>query len=162
MGENMNQLEGGRFYIEGQPMEWSGSLPELKPEGEPHEEAEPVPTVPASMELTLTLTPEQQEAIKKSADIIAKVLETVKAVLDQLKEADRTIWEQVRELCTHAALAASKGIYNLMDAMLYAANDNPKWWHYYKHAKKKRTRKKYKRLLMQQLLSALNAQKAEA
>lgn len=170
MGENMNQLEGGRFYIEGQPMEWSGSLPELKPEGEPHEEAEPtVPTVPASMELTLT--PEQQEAIKKAADLMAKVWETVKAALDYLGEAARTIWEQVCELYAHAALAASKGIDNLMDAMLYAANDNPKWWHYYKHAKKKRTRKKYRRLLMQQLLTklgalnanmiALNAQKAE-
>ena len=38
-----------------------------------------------------------------------------------------------------------------MDAMLYNANDHPKWWHYYKHAKKYRVRKKYRRRLERQL-----------
>ena len=110
---------------------------------------------------TITLTPEQQEAIKKAADLMEKVWKTVKAVLDQLKEIDRTIWEQVCELYAQAELAASKGINNLMDAILYAANDNPKWWHLYRHAKKYRTRKKYRRLLMQQLLSKLSAATAQ-
>lgn len=165
MGDNMNQLEGDRLHIEGQPVEWNGSFPELETAGELPEEAEPLPTVPESMELTLTLTPKQQEAIKKAADLMAKVWETVKAVLDQLKERARSIWEQVCELYAHAKLAASKGINNLMDAMLYATNDNPKHWHLYKHAKKYRTRKKYRNRLMQQLLSKLraaNAQEAEA
>lgn len=35
MGENMNQPEGSRLYIEGQPVEWDGNLPELEPLEEP-------------------------------------------------------------------------------------------------------------------------------
>lgn len=44
-----------------------------------------------------------------------------------------------------------------MDAMLYNANDHPKWWHYYKHAKKYRVRKKYRRRLERQLCDKLLA-----
>lgn len=97
----------------------------------------------------IKLTPEQ------------KVWQAVKVVLNWLKENVPSIWEQVCELSEHAELAASKGTNNLMDAILYAANDNPKWWHLYKHAKKYRTRKKYNRLLMKQLLSKLRDARAQ-
>lgn len=50
---------------------------------------------------------------------------------------------------------------DLMDRMLFEANDNPKWWHLYKHAKKYRTRKKYRRRLMQQLFSKMGAASAQ-
>lgn len=157
MGDNMNQLEGGRLYIEGQP---AGEIGEFTIE--PEEISDTLHLNDnAEITATITLTPEQQEAIKKAADLMAKVWETVKAVLDQLKEIARSIWEQVCELYAHAELAARKGINNLMDAMLYAANDNPKWWHLYKHAKKYRTRKKYRNRLMQQLLSKLRAANAQ-
>ena len=60
-----------------------------------------------------------------------------------------------------AAKAAGKIMARLagrcMDAMLYQANDNPKWWHYYKHAKKYRVRKKYRRRLERQLSRKLLA-----
>ena len=156
MGENMNQLEGV-LYIEGQPV---GEIGEFTIEPE---EISDILHLNDSAEFTgtITLTPEQQEAIKKEADLMEKVWKTVKAVLDQLKEIARTIWEQVCELYAQAELAESKGINNLMDAILCAANDNPKWWHLYKHAKKYRTRKKYRRLLMQQLLSKLSAANAQ-
>ena len=91
-------------------------------------EADPVvqTTTPASIELTLPLTPEIYECLNK--------------ITKQLNEAFKKIKQKLVRNTEY-----------LIDHLLYEANDNPRWWHLYKHAKKARTRKKYKRLLMKQL-----------
>lgn len=148
MGEEKAQgLEGGRLYIEGQPVEWNGSLPEI-------EEAEPLPTVPGSMEQTLTLTLEQAEALERLAQNAREVCERICEALWELAK-----WAS--EVISRAASAIAQAGNDLVEHMLYAANNNPKWWHLYKHAKKYRTRKKYRRRLMQQLLSKLRAANAQ-
>lgn len=106
---------------------------------------------PPTMELTITLTPD-----------------TAAALLDAITPQIVKFWESVRNWVNEAAKAlgklmaaigkaAAEAVNNLVDAMLYNANDRPKWWHLYKHAKKRRTRKKYRRLLMQQLTRKLAA-----
>ena len=128
----------------------AGEIGEFNTEPEPAEEAEELPTVPDSMELTLTLTPEQAEAFEG-------LVKTAREVYEQILEVFRTLAKAVGTTAIDFANAIRKTAYNAMDAMLYIANDNPKWWHLYKHAKKERTRKKYRRRLMQQLLSKLRA-----
>ena len=139
MGENMNQLEGGRLYIEGQ--EWDGSLREIEPAGELPEEAEPLPTVPGSIELTLT--PEASEALGIMVQCARETIERIVEAFRKLAGAVRKIWDKI------------------VDTLLRIVNDNPKWWHLYKHAKKYRTRKKYRNRLMQQLRSVLRAVNAQ-
>lgn len=106
---------------------------------------------PPTMDLTITLTPD-----------------TATALLDAITPQIVKFWESVRSWVNEAAKAlgklmaaigkaAAEAVNNLVDAMLYNANDRPKWWHLYKHAKKRRTRKKYRRLLMQQLARKLAA-----
>lgn len=106
---------------------------------------------PPTMDLTLTLTPD-----------------TASALLDAITPQIVKLWESVRSWVNEAAKALGKiaaaigkaaatAVNNFVDAMLYNANDRPKWWHLYKHAKKRRTRKKYRRLLMQQLTRKLAA-----
>lgn len=100
-----------------------------------------------SMELTLTIGPEQAAAIAETMRrAFDRALETVRKAADWLTEALRKAATAIRER------AAS-----FVDFMLYHANDHPKWWHLYKHAKKARTRKKYRRLLMTQLSTKLAA-----
>lgn len=106
---------------------------------------------PPTMDLTIALTPD-----------------TAAALLDAITPQIVKFWESVRSWVNEAAKAlgklmaaigkaAAEAVNNLVDAMLYNANDRPKWWHLYKHAKKRRTRKKYRRLLMQQLTRKLAA-----
>lgn len=106
---------------------------------------------PPTMDLTITLTPD-----------------TATALLDAITPQIVKFWESVRSWVNEAAKAlgklmavigkaAAEAVNNLVDAMLYNANDRPKWWHLYKHAKKRRTRKKYRRLLMKQLTRKLAA-----
>lgn len=106
---------------------------------------------PPTMDLTITLTPD-----------------TAAALLDAITPQIVKFWESVRSWVNEAAKAlgklmaaigkaAAEAVNNLVDAMLYNANDRPKWWHLYKHAKKRRTRKKYRRLLMKQLTRKLAA-----
>lgn len=106
---------------------------------------------PPTMDLTITLTPD-----------------TAAALLDAITPRIAELWESVKSWINEAAKAlgkfmaaigkaAAEAVNNLVDAMLYNANDHPKWWHLYKHAKKRRTRKKYRRLLMQQLTRKLAA-----
>lgn len=106
---------------------------------------------PPTMDLTITLTPD-----------------TAAALLDAITPQIVKFWESVRSWVNEAAKAlgklmaaigkaAAEAVNNLVDAMLYNANDRPKWWHLYKHAKKRRTCKKYRRLLMQQLTRKLAA-----
>lgn len=106
---------------------------------------------PPTMDLTITLTPD-----------------TAATLLDAITPQIVKFWESVRSWVNEAAKAlgklmaaigkaAAEAVNNLVDAMLYNANDRPKWWHLYKHAKKRRTRKKYRRLLMQQLARKLAA-----
>lgn len=106
---------------------------------------------PPTMDLTITLTPD-----------------TAAALLDAITPRIVKLWESVKSWISEAAKAlgkfmaaigkaAAEAVNNLVDAMLYNANDHPKWLHLYKHAKKRRTRKKYRRLLMQQLTRKLAA-----
>lgn len=106
---------------------------------------------PPTMDLTITLTPD-----------------TATALLDAITSQIVKFWESVRSWVNEAVKAlgklmaaigkvAAEAVNNLVDAMLYNANDRPKWWHLYKHAKKRRTRKKYRRLLMKQLTRKLAA-----
>lgn len=103
------------------------------------------------MELTLTITPDTAAAILEALQPAA--LRFLEAVAKAAKEA----WEWLKRGAAKAAKIAARWADKCMDAMLYQANDNPKWWHYYKHAKKYRVRKKYRRRLERQLYDKLLA-----
>lgn len=77
--------------------------------------------------------------------------------LDRVAQAIREIGDRLREALTPMIRLACEAVNKFFDALLYAANDNPKWWHLYKHAKKARTRKKYRRRLVRQLVAKLAA-----
>ena len=142
------QPDGVQFYLDGQP--WDGKIhtESLTPEQDPTEFA-PEETLRAgdTAELTLTIEPEQAAAI----------VEALKQAFEEVARKLREFNEWASEVLRNVAAATKKAANDLMDRMLYAANDNPKWWHLYKHAKKYRTRKKYRRLLMKQLLRKLEA-----
>lgn len=131
------------------------------PDDDPTEEPDDIPEVlplndSATFSAPIALTPENEAAIRKAGELYGKLYETVKAMLDRVAEAFRPLWEAACETFGQAKLALTKNANNVLDAMLYAANDNPKWWHLYKHAKKHRTRKKYRDKLMRQLVRKLS------
>ena len=103
------------------------------------------------MELTLTITPDTAAAILEALQPAA--LRFLEAVAKAAKKA----WEWLKQGAAKAAKIAARWADKCMDAMLYNANDHPKWWHYYKHAKKYRVRKKYWRRLERQLCDKLLA-----
>ena len=104
---------------------------------------------PPTMDLTLTLTPDTASALLDAiTPQIVKFWESVKSWVNEVAKA-------LGEIAAAIGKAAATAVNNFVDAMLYNANDRPKWWHLYKHAKKRRTRKKYRRLLMQQLTRKL-------
>lgn len=106
---------------------------------------------PPTMDLTITLTPDTAAALLDAiAPRIVKLWESVKSWINEAAKA-------LGKFTAAIGKAAAEAVNNLVDAMLYNANDHPKWWHLYKHAKKRRTRKKYRRLLMQQLTRKLAA-----
>lgn len=102
---------------------------------------------PDSMTLEITITKETAPAFLQVAqEWIERAAQAIQKFGEWLLEAVRTAARIVRE-----------SVDKFVDAMLYKANDHPKWWHLYKHAKKARTRKKYRRRLMQQLTAKLAA-----
>ena len=102
---------------------------------------------PDSMTLEITITKETAPAFLQVAqEVIERAAQAIQKFGEWLLEAVRTAARIVRE-----------SVDKFVDAMLYKANDHPKWWHLYKHAKKARTRKKYRRRLMQQLTAKLSA-----
>ena len=103
------------------------------------------------MELTLTITPDTATAILNALQPAA--LRFFEALVNAAREA----WAQLKKAAKEAGRIMARIADKCMDAMLYKANDHPKWWHYYKHAKKYRVRKKYRRRLEQQLRSKLLA-----
>ena len=106
---------------------------------------------PPTMDLTLTLTPDTATALLDAiTPQIVKIWEAVKSWINEVAKA-------LGKLAAAIGKATAEAVNNFVDAMLYNANDRPKWWHLYKHAKKRRTRKKYRRLLMQQLTRKLAA-----
>lgn len=106
---------------------------------------------PPTMDLTITLTPDTAAALLDAiTPQIAKFWESVRSWVNEAAKA-------LGKLMAAIGKAAAEAVNNLVDAMLYNANDRPKWWHLYKHAKKRRTRKKYRRLLMKQLTRKLAA-----
>ena len=106
---------------------------------------------PPTMDLTITLTPDTAAALLDAiTPQIVKFWESVRSWVNEAAKA-------LGKLMTAIGKAAAEAVNNLVDAVLYNANDRPKWWHLYKHAKKRRTRKKYRRLLMKQLTRKLAA-----
>lgn len=102
---------------------------------------------PDSMTLEITITKETAPAFLQVAqEGIERATRAIQKFGEWLLEAVRTAARIVRE-----------SVDKFVDALLYKANDHPKWWHLYKHAKKARTRKKYRRRLMQQLTAKLAA-----
>lgn len=106
---------------------------------------------PPTMDLTITLTPDTAAALLDA--ITPRIVELWESVKSWINEAAKALGKFMAAI----GKAAAEAVNNLVDAMLYNANDHPKWWHLYKHAKKRRTRKKYRRLLMQQLTRKLAA-----
>lgn len=102
---------------------------------------------PDSMTLELTITPETA----------APFLSAAQEMIERAKAAIQKLAEQLAEMARTAAQIVRDYVSKFVDALLYNANDHPKWWHLYKHAKKARTRKKYRRRLMQQLVTKLAA-----
>lgn len=143
----------GALYIDGQ--RFTGQIAELEiPHFSPPELALPELRSPPSMKPTLTITPDTATAILNAIQPAA--LRFLEAAAKAAKEA----WEWLVRGAAKAAKLAAYWDDKCMDAMLYQANDNPKWWHLYKHAKKARTRKKYRRRLMQQLTEKLAVARA--
>ena len=100
---------------------------------------------PDSMTMEITITKETAPAL----------LQTVQEGIKRATQAIQKFCERLLEAVRTAARIVRKSVDKFVDAMLYKANDHPKWWHLYKHAKKARTRKKYRRRLMQQLAEKL-------
>lgn len=145
------QPDGVRLYMNGQP--WDGTIHEASqtPELEPQTEITSALTVPeqTAEEMTLQLT------VGPEFDIT--VVEKARHIVEQVADRLRQLAQWAREVIAKVAAAAGQAMSNLLDSMMYHANDNPKWWHLYKHAKKRRTRKKYRNRLMKQLLRKLEA-----
>ena len=106
---------------------------------------------PPTMDLTITLTPDTASALLDA--ITPRIVKLWESVKSWINEAAKALGKFVAAI----GKATAEAVNSLVDAMLYNANDRPKWWHLYKHAKKRRTRKKYRRLLMQQLTRKLAA-----
>ena len=121
------------IYINGK--EWDGKVGEFETS---EIETDPVVQLetPASIELTLPLTP--------------VVYNYLRFINEHLTEALKAIGLQLNKYLEKIKQQLVRND-NLIDRLLYEANDNPRWWHLYKHAKKARTRKKYKHLLVKQL-----------
>lgn len=155
--EHMHELiaadktpEAGALYINGQPC--SGrpgdlTLPDILPGTE--SDLDP-PLTSSTMELTLTIGPEAAVAI----------VEALRPAFEYIMEQFRKLADWAVKTIKKVAEVARKAAGDLMDGLLYNANDHPKWWHLYKHARKARTRKKYRRRLMQQLLGKVRAASA--
>ncbi|MCX4273325.1 MAG: hypothetical protein OSJ71_13860 [Acetatifactor sp.] len=140
----------GALYIDGQ--RFTGQIAELEiPHFSPPDLTLPELRSPPSMELTLTITPDTATAILNALQPAA--LRFFKALVNAAREA----WARLKKAAKEAGRIMARIADKCMDAMLYKANDHPKWWHYYKHAKKYRVRKKYRRRLEQQLRSKLLA-----
>lgn len=125
------------------PLSDSTAIPD-NPETEP---AEPEET----MELTLTIGPDQAKAIAQ------EVVKTVQPAIDYAAKKAREFIDWAVQAAGEFAKIAAESLSKFMDAMLYSVNTHPKWWHLYKHAKKYRVRKKYRKRLMQQLVESLRA-----
>lgn len=106
---------------------------------------------PPTMDLTITLTPDTASTLLDA--ITPRIVKLWESVKSWINEAAKALGKFVAAI----GKATAEAVNSLVDAMLYNANDRPKWWHLYKHAKKRRTRKKYRRLLMQQLTRKLAA-----
>ena len=140
----------GALYIDGQ--RFTGQIVELEiPHFSPPELTLPELRSPPSMELTLTITPDTAAAILNAIE------PAVLRFFQRVVEAAREAWAGLKRAAKAAGKIMARLAGRYMDAMLYQANDNPKWWHYYKHAKKYRVRKKYRRRLERQLCGKLLA-----
>ena len=86
-----------------------------------------------------------------AADILNVVQQAALRVVEVVVKAVREVLTRLKRSVETAIRSVVQFAEQCMDAMLYNANDNPKWWHYYKHARKYRVRKKYRRRLERQL-----------
>uniref|UniRef100_UPI003FED3FDA hypothetical protein n=1 Tax=Candidatus Fimenecus sp. TaxID=3022888 RepID=UPI003FED3FDA len=101
----------------------------------------------ATMELTLTIGPQEAAAIVQS----------LKPAIDCIVDLFNKLADWAVKALKKAAEIAARSMRKYTDALLYQANDHPKWWYLYKHAKKYRVRKKYRRRLLNQLAMKLRA-----
>lgn len=101
----------------------------------------------ATMALALTIGPQEAEA---SAPILKPAIDCIVDLFNKLADWAAKVLKKVAEI-------AANCMRKYTDALLYLANDHPKWWYLYKHAKKYRVRKKYRRRLLNQLTMKLRA-----
>lgn len=95
-------------------------------------------------ELATTLDSELEKygfTLKTFEDFVGEIVDSLVAAVEQVVETVKEVWFKIFKII-------SKAGFTLLDAVLWAVNDNPKYWHYYKHAKKLRTRKKYRNKLL--------------
>ena len=143
-----DEARSAQLYLDRQPFD---GIKEIELEPTPDDEpAEPLRTAD-TLTLELTLTPEQ------AAAVVAAVKPVIDKAIDTIVQALREFADWAADVLRKVAVATAKTASDLVDSLLYTANEYPKWWHLYKHAKKARTRKKYRRRLMQQLLRKLEA-----
>ena len=139
-----DEARSAQLYLDGQPFD---GIKEIELEPTPDDEPAESLRTADTLTLELTLTPEQAAA----------VVAVVKPVIDTIVQALREFADWAADVFRKVTAATAKTASDLVDSLLYTANEHPKWWHLYKHAKKARTRKKYRRRLMQQLLRKLEA-----
>lgn len=152
MGET---LQPGKIYIDGEPFEGFADVEELELATPSDDVLPKVSECSGEIEGTMLLTPEQYDAIFHFIHTVERVYEVVKQYVDTMVKIIAPIWERCKEEVERAGIESAYGITDLMDALLYAANDNPRWWHIYTHTKKRRIRKKYRDKLMRQLVSKM-------
>ncbi len=140
----------GTLYIDGE--RFARPIAELEiPYFSPPEPELPELRNPPTMDLTITLTPDTATNLPdKTTPQIVELRESAKSWVNEAAKA-------LGKLAAGIGKATDEAVNNFVDAMLYNANDHPKWWHYYKHAKKWRVCKKYRRQLARQLHDKLLA-----
>lgn len=87
-----------------------------------------------------------------SEETINAFVETLNEIVNVSTQALSVVAEAFSKIGRKLSENIKRNGAALVDALLYANNDNPKWWHLYKHAKKARTRKKYRNKLLKQYL----------
>lgn len=143
-----DEARSAQLYLDGQPFD---GIKEIELEPTPDDESAESLRTADTLTLELTLTPEQ------AAAIVAAAKPVIDKAIDTIVQALREFTDWAADVLRKVAAATAKTASDLVDSLLYTANEHPKWWHLYKHAKKARTRKKYRRRLMQQLLRKLEA-----
>lgn len=145
------RLVSGELYLDGKPLQFAeATLPDISVGDLSRVPPNNAPEL-GSMELTLPIT----------SQAAAAIAEVIRSAFERFIHKAKKVIGQIAEVFRTAAKVVGKTVREVMDALLYAANEHPKWWYLYKHAKKYRVRKKYRRRLEKQLYSKLLAAASE-